>query len=673
MKVSYKWLKKFLPALDATPETVADTLTFLGLEVEKVEHLDDDFILDVEVTTNRPDCLSILGVARELSAKLGIPLILPDVKLMHSEKANSDFTSVEVEEPELCPRYIARLILGVEVKESPEWMKKSLIGIGVRPVNNVVDATNYVGMELGEPLHAFDLDKLIERRIVVRCAREGEEIRAIDGRIYPLKEDMLVIADGKFPVAIAGVMGGKDTEVTEETKNILLEAAYFDPVSVRRTSKRLSLITAASFRFSRGVDYDIVPLASDYAASLIQRLAGGEVLDRPIDVAEGGFEPREMSMRFARIKTVMGIDITPEEAERTLNALGFRTVEKNDKRITVEVPPRRRDVEEEVHLIEEVARIHGFDDIPIVTQPVAVTELVREQEVLRSVRSFVSAAGFYEVMSDVFVPADGVLSGYSFITETPPLKVRNPLRADEPALRKSLIPNLLKIYSFNQNYAGRSPELFEVSKVFLDTGEKLPYEPHLLTLLTPKGYERAKGVIEALFERLGLNISFTESETPILQKACSAKILFNEETLGVIGMLEPTLKELTSIRDPLFVAELNLSSVVLSVPLVRRYEPIPKTPEILRDIAIVVDEQLLWREVETEIKSVSVPNLRSVTLFDTYRGRQIPKGKKSLAIRFRFYDPQRTLLSEEVEEALKAVVSRLREKFGALIRGVDIR
>jgi len=447
MKVSYRWLKKFLPALDAPPETVAHTLTFLGLEVEKVEPLDDDFIFDVEVTTNRPDCLSILGVARELSAKLDIPLVLPEVKMSLSEKVNSDFTSVEVEEPELCPRYIARLILGVEVKESPEWMKKSLLGIGVRPVNNVVDATNYVGMELGEPLHAFDLDKLIERRIVVRCAKEGEEIRAIDGRIYPLKEDMLVIADGKFPVAIAGVMGGKDTEVTEETKNILLEAAYFDPVSVRRTSKRLSLITAASFRFSRGVDHDIIPLASDYAASLIQQLAGGEVLDRPIDVAEGGFEPRKMSMRFARIKTVMGIEILPEEAEKTLNALGFRTLERNDERIIVEVPPRRKDVEEEVHLIEEVARIHGFDDIPIVPQPVAVTELVREQEVLRCVRSFVSAAGFYEVMSDVFVSADGVLSRYSFITETPPLKVRNPLRADEPALRKSLVPNLLKIYS----------------------------------------------------------------------------------------------------------------------------------------------------------------------------------------------------------------------------------
>lgn len=678
MKVSYNWLKKFLPELNLLPERVADTLTFLGLEVEQFETVDDDTVFDIEVTTNRPDCLSVVGVARELSAKLRIPLKLPEVGLKVSGKANSDFTSVEIAEPELCQRYIARLILGVKVSESPEWLKKALMAIGMRPVNNIVDATNYVAMELGEPLHAFDFDRLFERRIVVRRAKEGEEIRAIDGRIYPLKGDMLVIADGKSPVAIAGVMGSRDTEVTERTKNILLEAAYFEPVNIRRTSRRLSLVTAASYRFSRGVDYNIIPFVSDYATSLIQRLAGGDVLDNPIDISLSGWKPRRMSMRFSRIKTVMGIEIPPDEAERTLNALGFKTVERGSESITVEVPFRRNDVEEEVHLIEEVARIHGFEDIPTVQQTVALAHLTEEQEILRDIRSFIAAAGFYEVMSDVFTPAEGVLNTYSFISDAEPLKVRNPLRADEPALRKSLLPNLLKIYSYNQDYAGRSPELFEVSKVFISRSGELPYEPYLLALLTPKGYERAKGVVEALFERLGLDASFTEKKTEIFLDVCSAAIFIQRPAqeskwIGVIGMLNPDIKETSGIKASLFAVELDVTAIAPFVETVHRYRPIPKTPEVLRDIAIVVEEDVLWRQIESEIRSCYVPNLRSVTLFDTYRGRQIPKGKKSLAIRLHFYDPERTLQSKEVDEAVAKLIDRLRDRFSALLRGVDIR
>jgi len=700
MKVSYNWLKEFLPDLKISPKEVADILTFLGLEVELIEPFEDDTIFDVEVTTNRPDCLSILGVARELSTKLRIPLKIPEVRVEESKKATSDLTSVTIEVPDLCPRYMARLVFGVKVAESPEWLKKALQGIGVRPVNNVVDVTNYVAMELGEPLHAFDFDELFEHRIVVRLARPGEEIRAIDGRIYPLKEDTLVIADGKFPVAIAGVIGGKDTEVTDRTKNILLESGFFDPISVRRTSKSLSLTTAASYRFSRGVDYDIIPIASLRAAALIKEVAGGKILSSPIDEKLISPTPRKMSLRFHRIKTILGFDISPDEAEQTLNLLGFSTIERTPQEITVDIPARRADVEEEVHLIEEVGRIHGFENIPLVELPVVATKTSDEYEVLKRIREILWASGFCEVMSDVFVKDEGLINGFSFLSDAPPIFLRNPLRADEPCLRKSLIPALLKIYAYNQDYAGKNPELFEISKVFINKDGELPYEPYVLAIVTslgyenlrsiilhsllrkhnprqatPLGYERLRGVIDTLFERLGISVEIKVAEVPIFAPECSAKILLSadKKELGIIGVLRNDIKEEIGVRDPLFVAEINLSEILPLVSLIHRFHPIPKTPEVLRDIAVVVDEEILWGDIKTLILNSKTPNLRSVELFDIYRGKQIPQKKKSLAIRLHFLDPERTLRSEEVDKAVTVLIEKIKKQTGALVRGLDIQ
>ncbi|RKY13118.1 MAG: phenylalanine--tRNA ligase subunit beta, partial [Planctomycetota bacterium] len=534
MRVTYNWLKQFLPDLHASPEKVAEILTFIGFEVERFEKIGSDWAYDVDVTSNRPDCLSALGLARELGAAVKVPLKTVEVSPPFSDTHTTELTSVEVVDTELCPHYSAHLILGVEVKPSPKWLIDALSAIGVRPVNNVVDATNFVTMELGQPLHAFDFDHLYERRIVVRPAKSGEEIRAIDGRIYTLNENMLVIADAKFPVAIAGVMGGKDTEVTEQTRNILLESALFEPVNIRRTSKALNLVTAASYRFSRGVDPEMVVPAARRAAQLILQIAGGSLAKDPINIRHHPPKRTTVSMRFPRIEKIMGIHIPPEEAIETLMFLGFAVVERDDNKVTVEVPSWRGDVEREIDLIEEVARIHGFGDVPFVETTVATVRLPRKLRLERRIRDIMAACGFLEAMSDVFVEQNE--SGLFAPFGGQPVSVRNPIRADSPNLRASLIPTLLSTLRHNQHHANSSPDLFELSSVFCrHDGET--FETRSLCAISCHSFERVKGVLEEVCRRLHITVQTMPEDVKILEKGASGVLKLGKKRVGICGML----------------------------------------------------------------------------------------------------------------------------------------
>lgn len=668
MRITYSWLKRFLPELDLSPEQLARTLTFIGLEVEKFENIEDDWAFEVDVTSNRPDCLSALGIAREVAAALRLNLVLPEPAPPFNGPETSELTDVVVLEPRLCPRYSAHLILDVRIGPSPEWLAKSLEAVGIRPVNNVVDATNYVTMELGQPLHAFDFDRLYERRIVVRRARAGEEIRAIDGRIYPLDEDTLLIADAKFPAAIAGVMGGKDTEVTETTQNVLLESALFNPISVRRTSKKLNLVTAASYRFSRGVDPETVILAARRAAEIILQIAGGNLAKNPIDIRHTSETKKSISMRFSRIKKLMGVDIPKDEALQTLKHLGFEVVEEREEAVTVLVPTYRLDIEREVDLIEEVARIHGFEDVGFVEIPFVPVRLPKEQSLARRIREIMVASGFLEAMSDVFVGKDE-LSCFS-LSGGERIKVRNPVRAETPFLRSSLIPTLLLALRHNQHHASSSPDLFELSTVFYSKGKTLR-ETHSLCAITCCSFERVKGTLDEIAQRLNIAFEVDPSNVDVLEPNAAGILRLNNQTVGVCGMLKESIREEFDLREPVYLFEVDADAIIKAATETPIFKPIPRLPTILRDIAVVVDKNLLWRDVQTTIKALKIKPLTEVRLFDVYQGKPIPKGKKSLAIRLFFRQEEKMLSGEEVEEMVRRVVAELEHRFSAKLRGKE--
>ena len=668
MRVSYKWLKRLLPEMDVSVEEAARTLTFLGLEVERVESVGDDHVFELEITSNRPDCLSVEGVARELSAALRLPLALPEAEPVVSGPETSALTSVEIDAEDLCRRYIAHVIRDVEVAPSPDWLREALEAIGVRSVNNVVDATNYVTMETGQPLHAFDYDRLLERRIVVRRARAGEEIRAIDGRVYPLDGDTLVIADAKFPVAIAGVMGGLDTEVTGATRNVLLEIAWFEPLSIRRTSRRLALVSAAGYRFERGVDPTLAARAGRRCARLIQDTAGGVAAPSPVDVNLLKVGKRRVAMRFSRVPMVMGFSVEPDEAVAALSRLGFETVSRDAESVEVDVPPRRGDVEREIDLIEEVGRLAGLENVPDAVLAARAVRRPRRNELAAALRDFVAAAGLFEAMTDVFVSVEGPLHTFSIEGSASPVVVRNPLRAGTPGLRRSLLPGLLAAVRHNQHRAGVTPELFELGRVFWAAEAPLPREPQLLGLVTGAGYARLRGVVDAALESLGLAARYEPADVEVFEKGFSARLHHDGRAVGVAGLLSRTVCEAAGVRGDLWAAELDGEWLLEKGTIARRFRPIPRHPEVERDIAVVLDADVLWRDVAAAVSDLEIPALRRFVPFDTYTGEQIPKGKKSIAIRLRFGLDERTLQSDEVDEAVDRIVGRLAERFGAVLR-----
>lgn len=667
MNVSYKWLKELID-FDFSPEELAERLTFAGLEVERMTPVGDDWCIELELTSNRPDCLSIIGVAREIGVMCAGELRIPDFSVKTSGDDTASFTSVEILDPDLCPRYTAQIIRDVKIKESPDWLKEKLEAIGVRPVNNVVDVTNYVTMEFGQPLHAFDYDKLSENRIVVRRAKPGESITAINGKSYHLTEDMLAICDAREPVAIAGVMGGLFSEVTERTTDILLESAYFDPVSVRRTSRQLMLESAASYRFERGVDPEFVLPASLRAARLILELAEGTLAPAPVDAGSQQTASGTATVRFARIPRIIGYEVNPERVAEILSSLGLRTTEKNTESLTVDIPPRRRDISREVDLIEEILRHEGIDKVPFTGIAVSEVRPEPKQKFLLKTREQMRGFGFYELLTDSFV-TDDEMGSLCFFAADEPVRVRNPVTAEKPTLRRSLLPNMLGAYrsclSTGENPAG----MFEASVVYLPGTGKLPNEKHVLCFVTPGNYLTAKGILEALCESVRASeVSYAGFTHAAFASDRASTANISGTPLAFLGELSSAAARHFDIESSCAVCEIDLDLLYSSLKGEASFTPIPRYPKVLRDMAIVIGEDILWQDIRAEILGLPIPLLAKIEMFDIYHGRQLPAGKKSVAFSLEFQSAERTLTGEEVDKLVSGIASHLEKRFDATLR-----
>ena len=683
MKASYNWLKEFVD-FNLPPDELSHTLTMAGLEVEAIEEVEGDTIFDIGITPNRPDCLSIRGIAREISAVLEIPFKDISAKI---EREGGDGPVVEIENPGLCPRYSSRIITGVKPGYSTDRLSKRLKSCGIRATSNIVDITNYVLLELGQPMHAFDLDKLAGKKIVVRQVGAVNKFRTLDDEERDLPKDTLLIWDAEKPVAIAGVMGGRNTEVSESTLNILLESAYFNPSSVRKTSRSLNLSTESSYRFERGVDIETVTLALDRAAQMIAEIAGGRVT-KITDKYPGPFEPKKISVSFKKISSLIGVDIDESFVEKSLRNLGFR-VKREGEGIVAIPPAYRNDVEIDVDIIEEVARLYGYDNIPS-TMPFMQMSSPPEhktQELVKILKNSMIKSGFSEVINFSFLNPDALekLNLPASDKRRNLVYIKNPLRKEESAMRTTLIPSLLNNVSLNLNRGEKMLRFFEVSRVFLSLGQKLPDEITRFAAIYDKdisasiwqdkhdGFYNLKGALENLFMELKIKeYSFERDAAPVepyLHPGKSCSITINGQKAGSLGTLHPGVADAFEIKGNVIILEIHdIEKIRMAVPAGTTYVSLPRYPYVERDIAIIVSKDITVEQAKKIILSTDSEIIESVTLFDIYTGKPIPDDKKSLAFSIRYRSSEKTLTDSEVEAVHSGILNRLEAELEAELR-----
>ncbi|UCG38019.1 MAG: phenylalanine--tRNA ligase subunit beta [bacterium] len=682
MKINLDWLSDYVEIRES-PEELAEALTMAGLEVEGVERAEEEVVLEISVTPNRPDWLCHLGVAREVAAIYGRKVRIPAAKMKEEGPDVRAMTSIDIEDPVGCPRYSGRVVTSVRLGEAPEKVRRRLESVGIRSISNIVDATNYVMMEMGQPLHAFDYHRLAENRIVVRKAGRDEVLETLDGQERVLHDSDLLICDGLGPVALAGVMGGMDSEITDQTTDLLLESACFDPMTIRRTSKRLGLSTEASYRFERGTDPTGTARAVDRLTYLIQKWAGGTVCRGVWDAHPRPEEPRRLSFRMERIGSFLGVDIPNKEALAALRRLGL-IPERQDRKIwSVEVPGYRRDLEMEEDVIEEVARIYGYDRIPV-TLPVGRTVPVRTDplEALQAdLREAMEGMGFSEAITYSFI-GKAEMEELGLGGGPEPVTVLNPISEDMTVMRTSILPGLLKCLRTNMSRRVEEVRLFETGRVFLPCPEcELPEERFRVAALmtgsrSPKTWYRdlevsdffdMKGAVESLLDALGIpGAVFREMNVSYLQAGQSAWVMAGETSLGLVGTLRPGIREKYRVRQWAGCLELDLHEM-LKARSIKAYRPIPQYPGLLRDLAVVVPREVEAERILSEIRKVA-ENLGKAELFDLYEGKGIPEGHRSLAFALTYQSQSRTLTDEEVDRNLALVVKALEEKFGAKLR-----
>ena len=687
MKISYNWLKEFVD-LNLSPRDLAAKLTMVGLAVDAVEEHGDDSVLEFDLTSNRPDCLSHLGIAREAAAVTGKPLDMPDVvtgRLSDVPTKASEVASVEILNPDLCPRYSARIIKGVKIGPSPEWLVKRLEVMGQRSVNNVADITNYVMLELGQPLHAFDLAMLKGQRIIVRAAQNGEKMTTLDGEERELTSQMLVIADAERAVALAGIKGGEDSGITESTVDVLLEAAYFTPSQVRATSKALGLSTEASYRFERGTDPEIVPVASARAAAMIAEIAGGQVLSGLVDVYPQKAQTHKIKMRRARYQHLTGLQIELGEAERILRSLGFEVEAETDKDLLRAVAPTWRiDAAIEEDLIEEVARIAGYDKLKTTLPGSAgAGAYLPGENGRRAARRVLACLGYNEAVSFSFVNAEAD-ARVSEVAESARLQLQNPIDETAGHMRTTLLGGLLKALEHNLNHGSRNVRLFEIGKCFLGVGDERPTEIERLALVCTGARNEAdwqaasartdffdvKGAVESVIESLGLPpLQFSSAETiPYLHPGRAALLSLGDQLIGQVGQLHPRVAAEYKFKQPVFIAELNLGALLNADRVEVRYQPLPKFPTASRDLALLIDTSVPLATIEQTVNGLAISELVGFKLFDLYAGKELPAGKHSIALSLRYRAADRTLTDEEVAAMHDRIVQKLKQEFSAEVR-----
>ena len=697
MKFQLGWLREHVE-LPESAEEVAEKLTAVGLTVDDHEGEGDEAVFDLDIGANRCDAMNHVGVARELAVAYGRELKVPEPAFDEDGESVDSATSVEVEAPDLCPRYMARVVRGVTIGPSPAWMASRLEAVGIRPINLVVDVTNYVLLELGHPLHAFDLSLLDGERIVVRRAAEGETLETLDGEQRELWPDALLIADASRGVALAGVMGGANTEIRDETKDVLLESAWFDPVSVRRSSKRVGLHTEASHRFERGADFDMVALALDRAAELLVELAGGRALAGAIDVRVEPEPLREVSLRRARLDRLIGEEVPAEFVESVLPALGFELAASGEDSWTVSVPRRRHDVTLEVDLVEEVLRHWGYDRIeptlPAFRQ--GARPRLPWEVALGRMRQALVAAGYHQAVSYTFgAPADmerwGAAMGEDRAERAVPLD--NPWAEPFSVMRSSLLPGLLKAASHAARHGEQDVRLFEEGPAYLraEPGSRLPADERRSVALVAMGAAGSRhfrhapaetdllvlkgavlDAVASLRSPATAGLSVVPAAVPGCAPGSAAELRLDGRKVGWMGRLHPDLLEPLEIEQALHAAELDLESLLPEEDPKPGYEPVPKYPSSARDLSVLVDRNQSYGDIISVVEALRAgadgEAIESVELIDRYLGKGVPDGKVSLTFSAVYRRSDRTLTQEEVDGLHERLLGILAERCGAQLR-----
>ena len=672
MKISLDWLSDYIK-IDKSAEEIAEILSDLGFPCEGIEKLEDDAVIDIEITSNRGDCLGHIGVARELAAATGEKLIMPKVELDESDKDVTELASVQIDEPDLCGRYTARVIEGVKIGPSPDWLRKRLEAIGMRSVNNVVDATNYAMMETGQPPHAFDYDKIAQGKIIVRKAKAGERIVSIDGSQCDLDPEMLVITDPNGPVAVAGIMGGLDTEVGENTTRILLEDAHFDPVCVRTTSRKLGLPSEAAFRFERTVDIEKVDWASKRTVQLMIQVGGGKVAKGVVDVYPGKPEQKEITLRLSRLSKLLGIDIPAEQCLKILSALEFKP-ELKDGLITCTAPSWRSDVYREVDLIEEIARVHGYGKVPTERRiEIEVVPADPHQKLAESIKTYLNACGFYETINVTFV--DNSIAGlFDEAGAKGHLAVRDELRKSANLLRQTLIGSLLGVLKTNANAKNLPCRIFEIADTFVPAESqdgKLPIQKTKIALVCDGDFRDLRGVIEGLINSVGRNAEIDFVPADLVWAQTGAEVMLNSRPIGTAGIVSQAVRDKFDFKEiSPCAAELEFEQFMSLAGGAVKVKPIPKFPAIERDLSIIVGEQVRWADIIKAIKSKATGELEDIKFVGIYRGKGIPSGGKSVTFSLRFRDEDGTLIHETVDGFEADIVRSLTETVAAELRTV---
>lgn len=704
MRISLDWLKEFIP-LTADADEIAHRLTMLGLEIEAVERVDGDAIFEVNVTPNRPDCLSVVGIARELSAAYDMELTIPEHDIM-AEPGELDF-NVDILDVDLCHRYAGRIVRNLTIGESPDWLKRRLEKCGLRAINNVVDVTNYVLLELGHPLHAFDLATLKGHRIRVATPATAmgkgatAKLTTLDGVEREIPGDALLIWDAVRPVAVAGVMGGQETEVSGTTVDIFIESAYFDPVSVRKTSKTLGLKTEASYRFERGTDIKMLKKALDRTAYLMKEVADGMIYGK-IDIYPRKHVPAEISLSADKVNRVLGLSLSTTEMVASLEKLGF-SIEESGGLMSVRPPVYRGDVKRDADIIEEVARTCGYERIPAVLPKAtlgisdAASERLVEGEgatgkgfyerALHEVKQSLLKTGFTEVINLSFMGEQDLdLLGIAAPDRRRKcVRIKNPLRTEESLLRTTLVPSLLRNMAHNASHGNRDFRLFELSRVFVAGADgTLPLERYhgaaLLYREKTKSLYReetqeffvVKGAVEALFDDLKIReYTFVRSAEPFLHPGQAADIMIEGSKVGYIGTLSPVVRDALEIKaqkPAVVVMELDIDLLLPFTIQMLKYRPLPRFPYIERDTALIVDAGLEAAAVLDWLRSYPADLIEEVALFDVYQGKNIPEGKKSIAFTVRYRAADRTLTDEEIDPVHTALVAYITDKTKGALR-----
>ena len=689
MRILVSWLREFVDVPDS-PEDLARTMSVRGFAVESIEPLaDGDAVLDVEITANRPDCMSVTGMAREAATAYGLPLRMTgrpaaepapgplDPRRAGAAEGAPAGIDIVIENPDLCPRY-GGAVADVRVGPSPAWMQARLQAAGVRPVSNIVDVTNYVLLELGHPMHAFDLTKLAGAQIRVRTARPGETLRTLDGQARELSPDMLVIADAERATAVAGVMGGADSEVTSGTTAIMIESAYFDALSVRRTSKALGLKTEASMRFERGADPHLPVTAIARAAALLESIGAGRLRGVVVDCYPTRLEPRLLRLRRARIAGVLGATIPDADVCRILEGLGFTLRDAPDG-WEAEAPTRRVDVAREVDLIEEVARHYGLDRLPVTFPALTTAPRPLDPRIgrTRQLRASLTAAGFSEAVTFGFVAE---AAAAPFAAEDDIVPIANPLSENFAVLRPSALPGLVDAVAHNRRRERRDVRLFEIGARFSRaSGERqalacawtgLAASEHVSGSARDVDFFDMKAVVERVCEVAGVEVDTTPHHAGWLVPGRSAAANVNGTRIGILGQLT---RDVTSAHglpaDPIYVADLDLDALEqVGAGRQIRIEPLPKYPSVTRDISVLLDDTLAAADVRRTIRDAAPPTLVRMVEFDRYQGKGIPDTKVSLSLRLTFRSSDRTLTDAEVQGAMDQVLSALKARHDAIQR-----